>query len=686
MSKATFDPTCYNTSTNTDFQTLLERRLGRRALIRRIGAIGGLAAMSDFVLTGCVKRTLEDPVGAQLGFESVAGSRTHAAVVPEGYHASVLAPWGAPLNDLAAEFKSDGTNTALDQANALGQHHDGLRYFPLNGSSKDGLLCINHEFLDLYLLHGGSLSVNELGLRDSSEQARKEIHAHGVTVVRITEQDGVWRTVDNDPHNRRITGASEIRLSGPVAGAATVTRFSPDGSITRGTLANCGNGYTPWGTYLTCEEHWPSYFINNSVETRSQAQNRHGIGSFSTRYSWQELATSDDQRDGEFARFDISPTAEAPELDYRNEAAGYGYVVELDPYNPFALPVKRTALGRFRHESCAPGVARAGEPIVFYSAHDGNFEYVYKYVSKALWQSEDADPVDRLAVGDKYMDDGTLYVARFNEDGTGTWLAFDPATPTLADPTNERPASTLGEEFADVAAMLLCAPLVADRVGGTPLDRPEWCAVDPRTGAVYLSLTGNSQRSEFAVEPQFRPNAANPREYNVNGHILRWQETADVSSFHWDVFVFGAPSDESLAVNLSALTDANQFAGPDGLSFDERGILWIQTDSSGSAVTADTNDQMLAVVPSGLRSKGDSAVIDDSNQANLRRFFVGPTGCEVTGFATTPDHTTVFCNVQHPGNWPFAEDATVETPAGMSITPRSATVAIRKFDGGKVGE
>lgn len=685
MSKATFDPTRYNTSSNTPFETVLERHIQRRTLLRSGSAMAALSIMSGFGLSGCKSSSKKSKGGSTstepppvltekptLGFQSVAGSRKDAVVIADNYRASVIAPWGTPLNDQASAWKMDGTNSAVDQANAVGIDHDGMCYFPINGSSRDGLLVMNHEYIEDDALHpNGPTRDATSQKRTLAEEIRKEINAHGVTVVRIRKTDGMWQVVKNDPHNRRFTGATEMEIAGPLAGHALLqTKFSPDGMHTRGTLNNCGNGSTPWGTYLTCEENWPEYFVNRAERTADQT--RIGVSASASRYGWDEVAGDASEMDEEFARFDVTPTAESALMDYRNEANGYGYIVEIDPYSPDSMAVKRTALGRFRHEACVVGKLEVGKPVVFYSGHDARFEYIYKFVSAANWDSADASRTDRLAVGAKYMDEGTLYVARFYEDGTGEWLPL-----TLASlGTDGKP---LSDSFSSLAEIIHNTAGAADLLGATPMDRPEWGAVDPLTGTGYMTLTNNTRRTEA--------NSANPRLDNKFGHIIRWDEGDDHTKFTWDIFVFGSPADGAEDINRSGLTDLNQFASPDGLAFDKRGVLWIQTDNGAEEVGEETNDQMLAVVPTLLTDANDEMqTISAANQMELRRFLVGPNGCEITGITYTPDHETFFINVQHPGNWPYSDDALAETPAGTTLRPRAATVVIQRINGGAVGE
>ncbi|WP_318400132.1 PhoX family protein [Photobacterium leiognathi] len=685
MSKETFDPTRYNTSNNKTFEDVLQANLQRRSILKGGFGVSAMTALGAFGLAGCNSSSstegttakVTDRSQAVLNFDSIPGSLTDAVSIPSGYTAQVLVPWGTPLNANGNVWKNDGTNDSTDQLNALGMHHDGMHFFPLNEASTDGLLCINHEYIDQQALHPNWDKDAERAkeVRTDIDEIRKEINAHGISVARIQLENNQWKLIDNDPLNRRYTGATVMDLSGPLAHSElTVTRFSPDGSQARGTLNNCGNGYTPWGTYLTCEENWPGYFTNTG--TRTEEQDRIGISGtgkyLQGRYKWETLAGHDEERLDEFARFNLAPTGSSSLDDYRNEANGHGYIVEIDPYTKNSRAKKRTALGRFRHEGCTFGKLEEGKPVVFYSGHDSRFEYLYKFESKALWDPADASPSNRLLTGDKYMDEGTLYVARFNEDSTGIWLPL-----TLDSITTS--GDTLASHFNSLAEIIINTAGAADLVGATPMDRPEWAAVDPYTGSVYLTLTNNTKRTDST-------NPANPRLNNKFGHIIRWDEGENPTEFGWDIFVFGSPSNGDEETNRSGLTDLNQFASPDGLAFDQRGIMWIQTDNGADEVEEYTNDQMLAVVPSQLLDSDDNqTVVSSANQADLKRFFVGPNGCEVTGFTISPDYTSLFVNIQHPSNWPYSDNAAEAAPNGTEVRPRSSTVVIRREDGGEIG-
>ncbi|MCP3749764.1 PhoX family phosphatase [Pseudomonas sp. SBB6] len=681
MSRDTGDNLNRNPSGNLPMDSVLESYLSRRSVVR--GGLGAAIAMiAGTGLTGCFDSSDSDdddpvvepptPPKLKLGFTSIPGSRTDACVVAAGYTAYVLAPWGTPLNTSANPWKADGSNTAADQANSVGMHHDGMHFFPINGSSEDGLLAINHEYIDADALHPNGPTSDGSGKRPV-EEVRKEINAHGAGVIRLKKVSGRWQVVDNDPLNRRFTTATVMNIAGPLRGSDHVkTRFSKNGTQARGTNNNCGNGYTPWGTYLTCEENWPGIFVNTST-TLPADQKRIGVSTKAGNYKWESVAGDPTEVDGEFSRFNVTPSGASATDDFRNEASTYGYIVEIDPYNASTLAVKRTALGRFRHEGCCPGLPVVGKPLVWYMGDDSNNEYLYKFVSTALWEAADANPADRLATGNKYMDQGKLYVARFNADGSGVWLLLDVNTPTSS-------GKTLGSIYGDLPGIILNTRGAADALGATPMDRPEWTTVNPLNGDVYLTLTNNSARTAAKVD------AANPRGPNRHGHIIRWHDSDNHLSFTWDIFVFGANAAGTADINRSGLTELNQFASPDGMSFDSRGILWFQTDNGEKTLTDYTNDQMLAVIPTDLvNAAGKQVPVNAQNQVDLRRFFVGPNGCEVTGIAFTPDNKSIFVNIQHPDNWPSTDVATTVTPAGTKVRPRASTVVIQRADGGEIG-
>ncbi|MGE8495573.1 MULTISPECIES: PhoX family protein [Comamonas] len=676
MSKSISDKVVRNTEGNTPFSTILETHMSRRLVMR--GSLGSaLALFAGASISACGGGgDGDDDKAVKLGFASLPNSMTDACVVPAGYVASVIGAWGTPLNDQAAPWSNEGRNTSQDLLHSTGMHHDGMHYFPLAGSSSEGLLVVNHEYIDEKALHpNGPTSV---GGKRPAEEVRKEINAHGVAVMHVRKQGSQWEIIQNSRYNRRFTSATPMNLSGPVAGTDWVkTPFSTTGSQVRGTNNNCGNGTTPWGTYITAEENWAACFVNTGEQTA--AQKRVGVQAKLGRYQWETAAGDASEQQGEFARFNITATGTDGLQDWRNEVNGFGYLVEIDPYDPGSTATKRTAMGRFAHEGAAYGIPVAGKPLAFYSGDDSRFEYIYRFVSEALWDPKDAERSDRIAVGHKYLDKGTLYVARFDAEGKGEWLALTPAT-------KGKDGRSLGEAFGNIDAILINTRGAADFVGATPMDRPEWTAVHPSNGDVYLTLTNNTSRNA-----ERGTNPANPRLNNVNGHIVRWHDDAGANTFRWDIFVFGSDAAGNADTNRSGLTEMNQLASPDGIAFDDRGILWIQTDNGidggrNNAVAKATNDQMLAVVPGAMKdAKGTGPVINAANQAELRRFFVGPNEAEITGFAYTPDHTSIFLNIQHPVNWPAYGTADATRAPDGKVRPRSSTVVIQKVDGGPIG-
>lgn len=640
MSHSYSDQNSINSSSNGSFAEVLEARLSRRDLLK--GAVVlALTGGMPFAFQGCATGLKREGV---VGFKSVPVSTEDAVRVPEGYTASTLYRWGDPIGHPSGSpaFKPDASNTADEQALQAGMHHDGIQYFPLpygSDSSNHALLAMNHEYTDDGLLHPDGFA------NWSADKVRKSQNATGASVIEVRREGGRWQVVRPSKYARRITASTPISLSGPVAGSTGVrTASDPTGTEVLGTINNCAHGYTPWGTYLACEENWDGYFINSGTMTRDHT--RQGIRPKGRGYRWHEFDE----------RFDAGKHPREPNR--------FGWIVEFDPYNPASKPVKRTALGRFSHEGAWPAVAPDGR-LVIYMGDDRAFEYIYKFVSR-----DRVNPSDRGANRD-LLDHGTLYVAKFHEDGGGVWVEL----------THGKNKLNSDNGFEDQADVLIRTRSAADTVGATKMDRPEWIAVHPGTNEVYCTLTNNSNRGSAKVPGL---NAANPRSNNVFGHIIRWREQGnDPASlkFNWDIFVSaGDPRHPEEGRRGDIKGDA--FGSPDGLWFDDGGLLWIQTDVSTSTLNKGHyerigNNQMLCA---------------DTRTGEIRRFLTGPRGCEVTGVIMTPDARTMFINIQHPGESPGARSdpkrprafsAWPDGPSGGR--PRSATVVIRKNDGGVVG-
>ncbi len=449
-----------NRSANPTMYDVIDARTSRRGFL-----VGGLTAIATGLFGGGLStRAALAQTSALLGFTPVPLSKDDTVVVPEGYKVQILAPWGTPLTADAPDYVPGGM-TGAAQAVQVGSHHDGMHYFPIDGSSTDGLLVMNHEYIEPRFIHaakiagqafdGDMVPMDANGMRDDDE-VLAELNAHGCTVARVQRgADGQWSIVQGDPLNRRVTTLTEMMISGPASGSAhLVTKFSPEGTKTRGTVNNCAHGVTPWNTYMTAEENWAGYFVNADAEMPREHK-RYGVSAEESRYGWEKAAGGAD----EFIRFNAAATGASATEDYRNEPNTFGWMVEFNPYDPASVPVKRTHLGRFAHEGVVFAPAVAGQPVVCYSGDDSRFEYIYKFVSSGTF--------DPATTDGSILDSGTLYVAKFNEDGTGQWLALAPGENGLT-PENG---------FADLADIMVNTRLAADQAGATKMDRPEWGTV-----------------------------------------------------------------------------------------------------------------------------------------------------------------------------------------------------------------
>jgi len=735
MSKIDHDDIGYNDTPNEHFSQVLDQRISRRNLLRGGAASAASVLLGSLGLSACGgdNDPVDPPAPAEklLGFTAVSKSLADSVSVPAGYTATVLYALGDPLTASTTAYKNDGTDG--DFENRAGDHHDGMEFFGLGADGKPsasgverGLLAVNHEAttnqqLSSFFIHANG-GTNTLP-RPAAEVDR-ETALHGISIVEVRKNAGKWETVKDSAFNRRVTCLTECEISGPARGnALMVTKYSKDGTKTRGTLNNCGTGKTPWGSFVTGEENWSGYFVRGAADDAARgndksvaALKRYGRNQgAASRHGW-ETGGSDDK----YARWNNSKLGASTDGsdDYRNEMNGMGYIVEADPFNKAKPMKKRTALGRYAHESAAFGKPVAGQPLAVYMGDDSRNEYIYKFVSAANWAAADATPADLLATGDKYLDAGKLYVAKFAADGSGSWVELSISNPAIA--------AYAGYKFADQADVLVNARLAGDAVGATKMDRPEWCTVNPANGEVYFSLTNNSNRTPNpSGSSALAPDAANPRAYtdmkgstaqngNPNGHILRLKEGSGGnagSTFTWDVYLFAAEAGAPGAtVNLSSLTADQDHSSPDGLAFSpSTGIIWIQTDDG--AYTDVSNCMMLAGLPgqvgdgkkvtlsyptaAGGTLNVDTYVGKTPTPDTLKRFLVGPVDCELTGIAETPDGKALFVNIQHPGEG--TANANIGDPAkytsqwpsnagyGAGKRPRSATIVITKNDGGRIG-
>ena len=592
--------------------------------------LGGLAMLGGCATAGDRPR---------LGFKSVAATAKDGFHIAEGYSATPAFMWGEAVGIAGnmPEWKADASNSAADQEVQIGMHHDGMHYFPLDGSRR-GLLVFNHEYTDDGLLHTDGLQTW------NAEKVRKSIAGHGASVIEIADKGGRWEIVRPSREARRITAATPMRLTGPAAGHRLMrTAADPAGVQVLGTLNNCAHGYTPWGTYLTCEENFIFYF--NGPDRPEAHDARWGLRKGGRGYRWHEHEE----------RFDATR--------HPNEHNRFGWVVEIDPMDPTMTPIKRTALGRAAHEGAWVTQTKDGRAVV-YMGEDAQFEYLYKFVSR------DAVRPGGFAANRELLDHGTLYVARFNEDNSGQWIELAAGRNGLVPEKG----------FADQGEVLVKSRQASDLLGATKLDRPEWVAIDPVNGEVYCTLTNNTNRGQPG---RAAADAANPRANNTMGNIIKWKETGDFDAtrFQWSHFVMaGDPSNARAEAKGNIKGDA--YGSPDGLWFDDRGLLWVQTDAhatnmyKGDYAHVGSNTMLAADVRTG----------------DTRRFLVGPVNCEITGVVCTPDGRTMFVNVQHPGESPSdrsdpADPSRFSTwPSGVKgARPRSATVVIRKNDGGVIG-
>jgi uncharacterized protein len=742
-----------NNSDNEHFQDVLKRTVAspsRRSVIR--GGLGIAALSSVPFMAGCGSDDDEAvaaapapaaPAGPTLGFTATAKSIADSVILPAGYTFTVLHATGDRLVSSIPAYSNRGTETD-DWSQRIGDHHDGMDIYFIGSDGKytmmdtgRAVLAVNHESsADAHFFHPSGQTSNgvtgkkfsqfgdwDLGNRPALE-VLKEINHHGVSLVEVIRSGSGWRYVVDSIYNRRVTAQTPVRIAGPAAHlndirSFMVTRYDRGGSTARGTLNNCGHGITPWGTYLGCEENWAVYFAmpkgSNPVDARTIASRaRYGvarapIADAATTASSQGWHTPD-ANDDRFARWNVSAVGATAADDFRNEPNTFGYNVEIDPLTG-TTAAKRVAMGRFAHESAVFGLPEVGRPLAVYMGCDSRNEYIYKFVSTAVWNTGDIG--GGVAAGDKYLNEGKLYAARFNSDGTGTWLELDIAVPAVRAFT--------GYTFANQADVLINARLAADAVGATKMDRPEWGAVNYTNGDIYFTLTNNSAANRTPTTV----NAANPRSYadadgrrgsgNPNGHIIRFKEDGKLSTaigFVWDIFLFGAEED-MVDSNVSKLTASNSFSSPDGLWFSKStGICWIQTDDG--AFTDETNCMILAAIPGAVGDGGkvtvrnsltvSGTVVNGTQEtfvgaalgdAKLRRFRVAPKGAEVTGMTESPDGRTVFVNIQHPGE----DTAAIGTAAaftfqsqwpgnagyGVAGRPRSATLVITRTDGGKIG-
>ena len=603
----------------TDFDDVVEAAISRRGFLTGVLAYGsGAAVMGTGLMTGT---SVEAQTTSRFGFTPIPIQTDGTVHVPEGYTWTPVARWGEPLFSDAAELNQDTAIGVASSDRVFGENTDGMEAFVVGGRQ---VIAVNHEYVNTKI----NLPMNEDGAVTSADDVLTLQNMQGVTVMEVAEGDNGWRIVIDSDLNRRITQNTPMTIAGPAAGHPLLqTAADPAGTTVLGTMNNCGAGKTPWGTYLTCEENFNGYFGSTDPNFERPADYvRYGIG-LEGRYAYEKFDP----------RFDVSQNP--------NEPHRFGYIVEIDPSDPTSTPIKHTAMGRFKHENAAAVIAPDGR-VVVYMGDDERGEFMYKYVSNGIYTP--GGPTSAL------LDDGQLYVAKFNTDLTGEWIALTPETTGM-----------------DAAEIAIFTRMAASKVGATTMDRPEWVAVNPVSVEGYCCLTNNRNRG---VKPnaggdETSVNGPNPRAENNYGQIVRWYPSNDdhgTDTFTWDLYVMaGNPTVHNDAYAGSANVNAgNLFNSPDGMMFDSTGLLWIQTDGD------DGNEGDFAGMGNNQMLAGDPST------GQIERFLTGPNGSEVTGLTWSADKRTMFVGIQHPSA-PF--------PDGAGMLPRSSIIAVQRSDGAMVG-
>lgn len=639
-----------NPSDNATFEDIVAARFHRRDVLR--GAVGFAALAATTSVVGLA--TSSDAHAADAGrfnFAEVAAGVDERHHVAEGYDADILVRWGDPVSPDAPPF-DPLRQTAAGQKLQFGYNNDYVGYIPMPGApnpARHGLLVVNHEYTNEELMFAG------IGRQDipktafagmTKELADIEMAAHGGSVLEILRDGGKWRVVNGSRYARRIHAGTPIEITGPAAGHDRMkTSADGTGRSVSGMLNNCAGGVTPWGTWLSCEENFHGYFWGKLSDDHPEARNYKRYGVPTTAYAWGKW----------HERFDL---AKEP-----NEANRFGWVVEIDPFDPTSTPKKRTALGRCKHEGASGVINRDGRYVI-YCGDDERFDYVYRFVTR-----DKVDPANRAA-NMNLLDDGTLSVARFNADGSAEWLPLVFGQGPLAEANG----------FRSQADVLIEMRRAADLLGATKMDRPEDIDAHPVNGKVYVVLTNNSRRKPDQIDP------ANPRADNKFGHIVELtapdgDHAAD--RFAWTILVrCGDPSVAAVGATFNPSTSQNGWFGmPDNCAIDSAGRLWIATDGNSGAKTGRADGIW------GLETEGAA-------RATGKLFFRCPAGAEMCGPQFTPDDETLFVAVQHPGEADdedsSAAPATFENPSTRwpdfdpAVPPRPAIVAITRKGGGKI--
>jgi hypothetical protein len=635
-----------NSSDNPSMGEIIATRFNRRDLLKGALAVTAINTTIGGLALSASPRAMAAAT-ASFGFSEIEAGVDEKHHVAPGYTSEILIRWGDAVLPGAPDF--DPMNQAADaQAKQFGYNNDFIAYIPIDGSNEHGLLCVNHEYTNESLMFPG-LSGEQDGKEIKFKEMTKaladiEMMAHGGAVIELKRENGKWTVVKDSKFARRITADTPMELTGPAAGDALLkTNADPSGAKVFGMVNNCAGGMTPWGTWLSAEENFNGYFWGKAGDDHPNVKSFKRYGVPGNWVNWGAY----------YDRFDI---AKEP-----NEANRFGWMVEIDPFDPNWTPKKRTAMGRFKHEGAGTIVNKDGR-VIAYMGDDERFDYLYRFVTDGKF-----DPNNRAANAN-LLDAGTLSVARYNSDGSLEWLPLVQGQGPLT-PENG---------FANQAAVLVNARLASDALGATKMDRPEDVEANVKTNKVYLMLTNNNKRTAEQID------AANPRADNKFGHVVEMtppdgDHAAD--KFAWDILVkCGDPAIAEVGASFSSATTKNGWFGmPDNCAIDADGRLWIATDGNNMKATG--------------RADGLWAMETDGDMRGTSKlFFRVPVGAELCGPAFTPDGKTLFLAIQHPaeedaeGNPGSFENPPTRWPdfaAGMPARP--SVVVITKDDGGSIG-
>ncbi|MDP1616924.1 PhoX family phosphatase [Phenylobacterium sp.] len=617
-----------------------------RAAPARTGRGEPISALIDRrrLLLGAAALSLA-PVAASaaggLGFPPLSLSIGPREAIAAGYRRDIVLRWGDPLWSNAAPFDPSRPDSDA-AARQFGFNNDYTAFLPLEDGEPDrGLLVVNHEYPNPHLMFG-ALQEASAAAEMSLEQVRVTMAACGMSVVELRRANGVWKAVLDSPFNRRVTATTPVRISGPAAGHPRLrTAADPSGRAVLGTHDNCNGGVTPWGTVLSGEEGSADFFggdVSRHPDPAHLARNHYADLEPHGRYGW---ARAD-------RRFDINHEP--------NEPNRFEWVVEIDPFDPDAAPVKRTALGRFAHEGAQCALAPDGR-VVVYLGDDWEYEYCYRFVT-----AQPFDPNNRAANRD-LLDEGVLSVARFSAEGTVDWL---PLVYGVGPLTTENGFHSQGDVLVETRR-------AADLLGATPMDSPEGYLPDPKTGRIIIALTGADEARTAGT------NAANPRDENAAGHLLELvppdtglgpDHAAD--RFAWTIFALcGDPAKPGEGARFHpAAGPEDWFEAPDNLAFDAVGRLWVCTDGPGRR----DHDGLWVMATDG------------EARAWPRLFYSPPAGAECCSPAFTPDGSGLFLAVQHPaeGAASLAEVTERWPERDPALAPRPSVIFISRIDGGSI--